>query len=322
MHLCRYISSARLRELGVYLPTKRRNPLLNRRDLLLGASALVTAIPTLAEDRLPVVATFSILGDFVKNVGGERVEIITLVGPNGDVHVYSPTPADARKLSTANVVFINGLGLEGWMTRLVTASGTKAPIIIATKGVTTRDMKNGGRRMVPDPHAWQSIANARIYVANIRDGLMKVDPVAANIYDNNAKSYLVELDALEKEVKAAIAKIPLDRRKIITNHHAFGYFGDAYGMEFIAPEGLATDSEPSARDVAKIITQIRTQKIPAVFLENVTDPRLMQQIAEESGAKIGGKLYSDALSEPNGPASTYIALMRNNVHEFEKALIS
>jgi zinc/manganese transport system substrate-binding protein len=313
-----------VRQLGVYLLAKRRSPLLNRRNLLLiGASGLVTAMPTLAEDRLPVVATFSILGDFVKNVGGDRIEVTTLVGPNGDVHVYLPTPADARKLSIAKVVFIDGLGLEGWMTRLVTTSGTKAPIIIATKGVTPRDMKgerDGG--VVPDPHAWQSIANAKIYVANIRDGLMEVNPVAANIYDNNAKSYLVELDALEKEVKAAIAKIPVDRRKVITNHRAFGYFGDAYGMEFIAPEGLSTDREPSARDVAKIITQIRTQKIPAVFLENVTDPRLMQQIAEESGARIGGKLYSDALSEPSGPASNYIALMRNNVREFDKALIS
>jgi zinc/manganese transport system substrate-binding protein len=270
-----------------------------------------------------VVATFSILGDFVQNVGGDRVAVTTLVGPNGDVHVYSPLASDARKLSVANVVFINGLGLEGWMTRLVTASGTNAPIIIATKGVTPRDLKDEqGSRTVPDPHAWQSVANARIYVANIRDVLVKVDPAGAGIYDTNAKAYLAELDALEKDVKAAIAKIPVARRKIITNHKAFGYFGDAYGMEFIAPEGLSTDSEPSARDVAKIITQIRTQKIPAVFLENATDPRLMQRIAEESGAKIGGKLYSDALSEPGGPAGNYIALMRNNVSEFDKALIS
>jgi zinc/manganese transport system substrate-binding protein len=313
-----------VRQLGVSVLTKRRSPLLNRRDLLLiGASGLVTAMPTLAEDRLPVVATFSILGDFVKNVGGDRVEVTTLVGPNGDVHVYLP-PADARKLSIAKVVFINGLGLEGWMTRLVTASGTNAPIIIATTGVTPRDMKNEqeGGHVVPDPHAWQSIANARIYVAIIRDGLTKVDPAGAGMYDTNTKSYLVELDALEKDVRAAIGKIPVDRRKIITNHNAFGYFGDAYGMEFIAPEGLSTDSEPSARDVAKIITQIRTQKIPAVFLENATDPRLMQQIAEESGATIGGKLYSDALSEPSGQAGSYIALMRNNVREFDKALIS
>jgi zinc/manganese transport system substrate-binding protein len=299
--------------------------MFDRRDfLLVGGSVLVTAMPTLAQDGVPVVATFSILGDFVKNVGGDRVEVTTLVGPNGDVHAYSPTPTDAAKLSLAKVVFVNGLGLEGWMTRLVTASATKVPIVVATNGVTPRDMKdkNEAGRVVPDPHAWQSIANARIYVANIRDGLTKVNPAVASIYDTNTKSYLVKLDALEKEVKAAIAKIPADRRKIITNHAAFGYFGDAYGMEFIAPEGLSTDSEPSASDVAKIITQIRTQKIPAVFLENVTDPRLMQQIAEDSGGKIGGKLYSDALSGPNGPASTYIELMRNNVREFDKALIS
>jgi zinc/manganese transport system substrate-binding protein len=301
---------------------KGRSSMLSRRDLLLvGATGLVTAMPALARDRLPVVATFSILGDFVKNIGGDRVEVTTLVGPNGDVHVYSPTAADARKLSLAKAVFLNGLGLEGWMTRLITASGTKAPIVVATKGVTPRDMKESSR-LVPDPHAWQSIANARIYVGNIRDGLTQVDAAGASTYGTNAKTYLIKLDALEKEVKAAIAKIPVDRRKIITNHEAFGYFGDAYGMEFIAPEGLSTDSEPSASDVAKIITQIRTQKIPAVFLENVTDPRLMQRIAEESGAKIGGKLYSDALSGPNGPARTYIELMRNNVREFDKALIS
>ena len=297
--------------------------MLNRRDLFLAAAwGLVTTMPSAAEDRLTAVATFSILGDFVKNVGGDRVEVTTLVGPNGDVHVYSPIPSDAKRLSVANIIFINGLGLEGWITRLVTASGTKAPIIVSTKGVPSRDMKNKGGRIVPDPHAWQSIANVRIYVANIRDGLTRVDPAGASIYDTNTKSYLADLEALEKEVRAAIAKIPVDRRKIITNHNSFGYFGDAYGMEFIAPEGLSTDSEPSAADVAKIITQIRTQKIPAVFLENVTDPRLMQQIAEESGVKIGGKLYSDALSDPSGPASNYIALMRNNVREFDKALIS
>jgi zinc/manganese transport system substrate-binding protein len=272
--------------------------MLDRRDLLLlaGASALRTEA-ALAQQRLSAVATFSILGDFVKNVGNDRVESTTLVGSNGDAHVYEPTPADARRLSAAKVVFVNGLGFEGWMTRLITASGSKAPIIIATKGITPRDMLSKGQ-IVPDPHAWQSVANARIYVANIRDGLKEVEPAGAAIYDTNAKSYLAKLDTLEKEVKDAIAKIPVDRRKIITTHDAFGYFGDAYGVEFIAPEGLSTESEPSASDIAKIITQIRTQKVPAVFLENVTDPRLIERIAEESGAKIGGELYSDALSEP------------------------
>jgi len=296
--------------------------MLNRRDLLVaGASALCAAMPALAQEPLPVVATFSILGDFVKNVGGDRIEVTTLVGLNGDIHVYEPTPADARKLSAAKVVFVNGLGLEGWMTRLITASGGNAPIIIATKGITPRDMISKGQ-VVPDPHAWQSVANARIYVANIRYGLTTVDPAGASIYGTNAKSYLAKLDILEREVKDAIAQIPVDRRKIITTHNAFGYFGDAYGMEFIAPEGLSTESEPSARDLANIITQIRTQKVPAVFLENVTDPRLMQRIAEDTGAKIGGKLYSDALSEAGGPAGSYIALMRNNVREFDEALMS
>jgi zinc/manganese transport system substrate-binding protein len=172
------------------------------------------------------------------------------------------------------------------------------------------------------PTVRQSVANPGIYVTNVRDGFVEVDPASASIYDANARSYSAKLDALEKEVSEAIAKIPIARRKVITTHDAFGYFGVAYGIEFIAPEGLSTESKPSARDVAKIIAQIRTQKIRAVFLENVTDPRLMQRIAEESGAKIGGKLCSDALSEPSGPASSYIALMRNNMRELDNALVS
>jgi zinc/manganese transport system substrate-binding protein len=175
-------------------------------------------------------------------------------------------------------------------------------------------------REITDPHAWQSVANARIYVENIRDGLSKADPAGKSLYESNAAAYLARLDALEQEVKAAIAKIPADRRKVITTHDAFGYFADAYGVEFIAPEGVSTDTEPSARDVAKIIAQIRKQKIPAVFMENITDPRLMQQIARESGAKIGGTLYSDSLSEPGGPAGSYIDMMRNNARELSQAL--
>jgi zinc/manganese transport system substrate-binding protein len=182
-------------------------------------------------------------------------------------------------------------------------------------------MPDEHQHRVTDPHAWQSIANTKLYVANIRDGLVKADPAGKSVYEANAKSYLAKLDALEQEVKETIARIPADRRRIITTHDAFGYFGDAYGMEFISPEGVSTDSEPSAKDVAKIITQIRKQKIPAVFMENITDPRLMQQIARETGARIGGTLYSDALSEPGGPAGTYIDMMRNNVGEFAKALV-
>jgi len=290
-----------------------------------GAAALI-ATPAAAQDtrvKIKAVATFSILGDLVRNIGGDRVEVATLVGPNGDAHVYSPTPGDARKLAAANIVFVNGLGLEGWMTRLVTASGTKAPMVLVTKGVTPRHMQDEdkSRRTAIDPHAWQSIADAKIYVANVRDGLVAIDPAGKAIYDANATSYLAKLDELEQEVKAAIDSIPADRRKIITTHDAFGYFGAAYGMAFIAPEGVSTEAEPSAKDVAKIITQIRKQRIPAVFLENISDPRLMDQIARETGAIIGGTLYSDALSEPGGPAATYIDMMRHNVREFAKALV-
>jgi zinc/manganese transport system substrate-binding protein len=282
---------------------------------------LLFASPASAQDKLKILATFSILGDLVKNVGGDRVEVVTLVGPNGDAHVYTPTPADAKKLGEAKVVVINGFGLEGWMTRLVKASGTKAATVFASKSVKSRKMEDEGHQ-VTDPHAWQSIANTKIYVANIRDGLSSADAAGKSAYEANAAAYLAKLDELEKDVKAAIGKIPADHRRIITSHDAFGYFGAAYGMEFISPEGVSTESEASAQDVAKIITQIKKQKIPAVFMENITDPRMMQQIAKESGAKIGGTLFSDALSDDKGPAPTYIDMMRNNIKQFSAALMS
>jgi zinc/manganese transport system substrate-binding protein len=272
-----------------------------------------------APDKLPVVATFSVLADFARNVGGERIEVAALVGPNGDTHVYQPKPADAKELGAARLILVNGFGLEGWIDRLIKASGAKAPVVVATKGIKPQQMREEGHVEL-DPHAWQSIADAKIYVANIRDGLIAADPEGASAYRANANNYLGKLDALEKEVTAEIAKIPPGRRQIITTHDAFGYFGTAYGFRFIAPEGVSTETEASARDVAKIIRQIKAQKIPAVFLENVTDPRLARNIAAESGATIGGTLYSDALSPPNGPASTYIDMMRNNVRELSAAL--
>ena len=304
--------------------------MLTRRRMLTAAAALGAqwTVPAFAQEnaqqKLKAVATFSILGDLVANVGGARADVATLVGPNSDAHVYSPTPADAKTLAQAKVVVVNGLGLEGWLTRLVTASGSKAVTVTASTGIKPRRMEDEhhGGQFVTDPHAWQSIANAKIYVTNIRDGLVKVDPDGRAAYAANATAYLAKLDALEADVKAAIERIPADRRRIITTHDAFGYFGAAFGMEFIAPQGVSTESEASAKDVAKIITQIRTQKIPAVFMENISDPRLMQQIARETCAKIGGTLYSDALSDANGPAATYIDMMRNNVREFAAALMS
>ncbi len=295
--------------------------MLTRRHLLAAIVAVLAAPqPAAAQERLRVLATFSILGDLVKNVGGNRVEVVTLVGPNGDAHVYAPSPADARKVADAKVVITNGLGFEGWMSRLVRASGSKAPIIIATNGITVRTAAGGHGSSDVDPHAWQSAENVKVYVANIRDALIAADPAGRDIYQANAAAYLAKLDALGAEIKKAIAAIPADRRRVISTHDAFGYFQEAYGVEFIAPQGVSTEAEPSARDVARIITQIRRLKIPALFLENISDPRLMQRIAQETGARIGGKLYSDALTAKSGDAPTYLDLMRHNVKQVIAAL--
>src|SRR6267142_1564750 len=255
--------------------------MITRRHMLTATAAvaaLLAAAPAVAQDKLKVLATFSILGDFVRNVGGDRIEVATLVGPNSDAHVYAPAPADAKKVADAKVVFTNGLGYEGWMSRLVKASGSKAPLVVATKGVKERQAQGGHGHGGADPHAWQSVANAKVYVANIRDALVSADPAGKAAYEANAAAYLDKLDALDKDVKAAVAAIPADRRKVISTHDAFGYFQQAYGVEFIAPQGVSTEAEPSARDVARIITQVKRQKIPAVFLENITDARLMQRI--------------------------------------------
>jgi zinc/manganese transport system substrate-binding protein len=285
------------------------------------AVALFTAGTASAQEKFRVVATFSIIGDFVKNVGGDRAEVATLVGPDADAHVYSPAPADAKKVADAKVVFVNGLGYEGWMSRLVKAAGPKAPVVVATRGIKERKTAGGHGHGDTDAHAWQSVANAKIYVANIRDALVASDPQGKAVYEANAAAYLAKLDDLDHEVRAAVAAIPAERRKIITNHEAFGYFKQAYGVNFIAPQGVSTGAEPSARDVARIITQIKKQKIPAVFLENITDARLMERISQESGARIGGRLFSDALTNANGAAPSYIEMMRHNVKTLAAALM-
>jgi zinc/manganese transport system substrate-binding protein len=299
----------------------------------LGAAFLLHAVSApgaRAADRVKVVATFSILADFVRNVGGDRIDLATLVGPDGDAHVYSPSPADARRIADAKIVFMNGLGFEGWMNRLARSSGTRALTVEAAKGVHTiaagehdrHAQGQGHAHASVDPHAWQSVANAKVYVANIRDGLIKADPAGKDAYEANACDYLAKLDALDAEVKAAVARIPADRRKVIMSHEALAYFERDYGLDFIAPQGVSTEAEASAKDVARIIQQIRREKIAAVFLENISDPRLIERIAKETGAKIGGRLYSDALSGEGGPAATYIDMMRHNIRTFSAALSS
>lgn len=281
--------------------------------------ALAMPVPLRAQDHLQdplkVVASFSILGDFVKNVGGERVEVTSLVGPDGDVHVYAPAPADARKIADAKLLVINGLGLEGWLPRLLQASGGKAPIVTATRGIAP--LKSGSDA---DPHAWQSVANAKKYVANIRDALAAADPADAEAFRSQAEAYLARLDALDREVRAAVKQIPETRRKVISTHDAFGYFAAAYGIRFIAPSGVSTESEASARDIAGIITQIKTEKIPAVFLENISDPRLIRRISAETGARVGGTLFSDSLTAEKGDAPTYIDMVRHNIKVLTSAL--
>jgi zinc/manganese transport system substrate-binding protein len=310
--------------------------MLNRRNLFVAAlflglapAAAQTPAPA-AVTPLPVVATFSILGDFVREIGGARVTLTTLVGPNGDGHVYAPTPADARRVADAKLVVVNGLKFEGWIDRLIKASGTKAPVIVATKSIkplkTQDDDKHGHSHGHDhgefDPHAWQDVRNARVYVANIRDALIAADPDGRGVYEANANAYLARLDALDAEVREAVARIPADRRRVITSHDAFAYFEAAYGVDFVAPQGVSTEAEASARDVGRIIRQIRNQKIPAVFMENVTDQRLIERIAKETGARIGGRLYSDALSMPDGNAGTYIEMMRHNIRAISTALVS
>lgn len=295
----------------------------------------------LAADRMPVVATFSILGDLVAQVGGDRVAVKTLVAPGGDAHVYNPTPADAKAIAGAKVVFVNGLGLEGWFDRLLKASGTKAPIIVSTKGITPREMeaedeghdhdhgadkkkaeaKAEAPKMVTDPHAWQSIANAKIYVGNIRDALVANDPAGADTYKANASAYLEKLDKLEADTRAAFDKVPAEQRRVITSHDAFGYFGAAYGIEFLAPQGVSTEAEATAKNVAKLIRQIKSEKIRAIFVETITDPRLINRIAKESGVKPGGAIFSDSLSPATGPAATYIDMVRHNVKLLTAAMV-
>lgn len=298
----------------------------------LSALAVVLSAPAIAADRLPVVASFSILGDMTARVGGDRVVVTTLVGPDGDAHVYEPTPDDVRAVAAAKLLVVNGLGFEGWMDRLAGASGYAGPVVVASKGVAPREMAeeehadaeghdhHGHDHHGIDPHAWQDVANAVTYVKNIAAGLDAADPAGKATYDANAAAYVAELEALDAEVRAALATLPADRRRIITSHDAFGYFGAAYGLRLSAPEGVSTEAEASAADVAALIRQIRADAVPAIFVENIKDRRLIDQIAAETDAAVGGELYTDALSDKDGPAPTYVEMIRHNVKTLAEAL--
>jgi zinc/manganese transport system substrate-binding protein len=309
-------------------------------SLLIAGAIILLAFSATAKssNKIKVVATFSILGDMVKRIGGDHVHLTTLVGPNGDTHVYQPTPTAAKAMSEANVLIVNGLGFEGWLDRLVEASDFDGKRVIATLGIKAiaheegddhdkqhaedkhEDGHAGHDHGTFDPHAWQSVANAAIYVNNITASLSQVAPDKASTFYQNRAAYMAEINGLHNQILAMVARLPQNRRTVVTSHDAFQYFGRDYGLTFLAPQGLSTESEASAQDVAALIEQMRTKHIKAVFIENITDPRLLKQIANETGAIVGGTLYPGALSEQNGPAPTYLKMMHHNATTLIRAL--
>ncbi|MBS3649538.1 zinc ABC transporter substrate-binding protein [Pseudaminobacter sp. 19-2017] len=302
------------------------------------ALVLGSSLPAAADGKLKVVASFSIIGDFARNVGGDRIKLTTLVGPDGDAHVFAPKPADAALMANADVVLVNGLHFEGFLTRLVKTSATKAAVVELSKGIQPLQMAedrehdhtaeehserhdHSHEAKDVDPHAFQSIANARIYVKNIADAFCAADAAGCQTYRANAALYDAKLAETDAAVRAEMAAIPEDKRVVIASHDAFGYFSRDYGIVFRAPAGASTEADASASDVAALIRQVREEKASAIFVENITDRRLVEQISRETGLPVGGTLYSDALSAPDGPAATYIDLMMHNARTIRAAII-
>lgn len=289
--------------------------------------------PAWAQQKLQIVASFTILADMAREVGGERVEVKTLVGADGDAHAYQPTPNDARAVAGAAILLVNGLGFEGWIDRLKRSANFKGVEIIASSGIEPLTLDESGHpqagghshggpaisgrakakpKVTPDPHAWQDLANAQKYVANIAADLARADPANAEFYRARAQAYAKRLAALDGEIRGLIAAIPAEKRRVITSHDAFQYFARAYGVQFLAASGVSTDAEPSARAIAQLLTQMRKENIKALFIENMTNPKLIGQIARDGGGHVGGTLYPDSLSAPGGPADTFEKMMRHN----------
>jgi zinc/manganese transport system substrate-binding protein len=277
------------------------------------------SVPALAQP-LKVVASISILADLVRQVGGEDVEVTTLVGPNGDAHMFEPGPGDVAKLAGAKLLVMNGLQLEGWMTRLVESSGYKGSVLVASRDITPLVVKRGDVRM-KDPHAWQDVMKGRAYVLTIELGLIEADPAHAEGYRARAAAYDKVLSGLNRWVKEQMDQVPKAKRQVITSHDAFGYFGEAYGVKFLAPRGLDTEAEPMAGELGELITQIKSGGIKALFLENMTETKTAEMLAREAGAVIGGTLYVDSLSAADGPAPTYEAMFRHNVPLLRDAMM-
>ncbi len=285
---------------------------------LLALFALLLPLSLSAADKPQVVTSFSILADLTRAIGGEHIALTNLVGPDEDAHVFEPSPDNARSLLKADLIIANGLGFEPWLERLLASSEARGQRIDASQGVLPLWLEEDGER-VADPHAWQSLNNAEIYVRNIAQALSDLDPANAPSYLGNRDAYLARLHSLLKTTSARIADLPASQRKVVTSHDAFGYLGQAWQLQFIAPQGLSTHDEPSAAEVAALIRQLRAEGVRAVFVENIRDPRLLQQIADEAGARVGGTLYSDALAA-SGPASTYLGMFQHNLDTLLAAL--
>ncbi len=277
------------------------------------ALASLLVAPLAMAKTVNTVASFSVLADIVKQVGGSHVNVKSLVGPDGDPHSFEPTPQDSQALAKADVVFVSGLGLEGWMDRLVKASGYKGEVIVSSEGIATRSMEEEGRA-ITDPHAWNSMKNGVVYATNVMNALIKADPADADYFRQQGSAYIAQLKKLDRWAQSSFAATPLEKRKVLTSHDAFGYFGQRYGVSFMSPVGFSTESEASASDVAALITQLKSEHIHTYFIENQTDPRLVKQIAASSGAQPGGELYPEALTRKGGDAATYTAAFTHNVN--------
>ena len=273
------------------------------------------ASASLAKDRIKIVASFSILGNMVEQVVGDHADVTTIVGPDADAHVYQPSAADARAVANADIIFVNGLGFETWSDTLIVESGTNASVHVATAGVKIVTVDGS-----TDPHAWNSLSNGVVYVNNIASTLSEKMPTKADMIEANRAAYVDKLLALDIATKATLANLPANKRTVVTAHDAFGYLADAYGMIFLAPVGIDTDAEPSAQELAVLIDQLKADGAAALFVENITSPALVQQIADETGLTIGGRLFSDALSERGGPATSYLAMFEHNLETLLTAL--
>ncbi|MBA4098078.1 MAG: ABC transporter substrate-binding protein [Rhodospirillum sp.] len=296
------------------------------------AACIIVSGPALAQDKPVAVATFSILADLTQRVAGDHAQVLTLVGPNGDAHVFEPGPKESAELAGADLLVANGLGFEPWLQRLEDASGFKGKVLVASdavaplaveaehEGEAHEQEEEGDHLEGVDPHAFQDLANAQIYVANIAKGLSEVAPAHAAEFKANADKLIAEIAALDQQLKADFGAIPQEKRRVLTSHDAFHYFGRAYGIEFVSVQGLSTEAEPTADDLVRVVRQARDGHLSAIFLENMSDPRLAETVAQESSVRMGGELYADALSDSSGPAPDYLSLIRYNAKQLLAAM--